>query len=239
MGYQIRTDLADEIKPRLYTHSLELSYGLEHRLSRFALAAGVGLVYESAGERRSEILVDSERTELFVSDVSLLGRKSWTPMENMRISCALGNEFPTSPEARREEYNSVTTLDLSLSTPLFSKSFTVRLGGELHYIWNSFRYSPATGELNKQGGGRASFAARWRVWQGLHLEGSAGSQLSRYLDGTNDMGYRTAAGASYDWSSLSMGVALSNGTYLDQDDATIWFIDEYRRMVSLKAQLTF
>jgi hypothetical protein len=32
---------------------------------------------------------------------------------------------------------------------------------------------------------------------------------------------------------------MSNGTYLDREDTGVWFVDEYRRMLSFGMRLSF
>lgn len=239
VGYSIRTDLADQIEPRLYQHSLSLSYGFQHAPTKLSLTGILGAGYESAGEQNSEVLLNENDTELFVNDFSLAGQKAMEGPWKTNMSLTLSNSFPTSPEAKREGYGSVTTLDFMWSVPVVPKKLSLSAASSVHYIWNRYEYSPATGDLNKQGGWRGILSARWTIWEGWSVGGSIGSQLSRYLDGTNDVTYRNSISTGYSWKRFSVTLATSNGTYLDKEDAYIWFVDEYRRTLSLGASLTF
>lgn len=239
VGYSLRTDLADQIEPRLYQHSLSLSYGFQQTPSKFSLTGILGAGYESAGEQNSEVLLNENDTELFVNDFSLAGQKAFGGPWKSNMSLTLSNSFPTTAEAKREGYGSVTTLDYMWSIPLVPEKFSVSAATSLHYIWNRYEYSPTTGDLNKQGGWRGILGARWTIWRGWSIGGSVGSQLSRYLDGTSDVSYRNSISTSYAWKRFSISLSTSNGTYLDKEDAYIWFVDEYRRTLSLGATLSF
>lgn len=238
-GYAIRTDLADTIKPRLYVHTLSLDYGFSHVPTKMNVGAGISASYQSTGERRSEIIVDENDAELFVNDVSLSVGKGINFTEQYSMGLDFGNEFPTSPEARREGYNSVTSAGVSIKGSWFNKKISGNFSSGAHYIWNSYKYSPSTGDLNKMGGWRNSLGLRWSVWRGLFVSGSVGMQTSRYNDGTNDQTYRNSVSAGYMFSRFTITLGTSNGTYLNQGDANVWFIDEYRRMASLSMQLSF
>lgn len=239
VSYAIRTDLADQVKPRLYQHDFSLSYGFEHNPSKVSVSAIVSAGYESAGESRSEVLVDENDTEFFMNDFALAVQKSWEAMMKSNVSLSLGNEFPTSPESKREGYGSVTSLALDWSVPLVPKKISVSFGGEVYYIWNSYEYSPATGDLNKQGGAKASVGVKFSIYKGWYVRAGAGSQQSRYLDGTSDVTYRNSIGTGYNFGKLGISLSTSNGTYLDREDAYIWFVDDYRRTASLGVTYSF
>lgn len=239
VSYAIRTDLADQVKPRLYQHDFSASYGFEHNPSKISVSAIVSAGYESAGETRSEVLVDENDTEFFMNDFALGVQKSWEAMLKSNVVLTLGNEFPTSPESKREGYGSVTSLGLDWSVPLVPKKISVSIGGEFYYIWNSYEYSPATGDLNKQGGAKASVGVKFTIWKGWYVRAGAGSQQSRYLDGTTDVTYRNSIGTGYNFGQLGISLSTSNGTYLDREDAYIWFVDEYRRTASLGVTYSF
>lgn len=119
------------------------------------------------------------------------------------------------------------------------KKFTLTLLTSAHYIWNRYEYSPATGDLNKQGGARAEAGLRWTVWRGWYASAGAGSQIARYLDGTSDVTYRNQLTTGYSWERFTVSLTTTNGTYLDREDAYMWFIDEYRRTLSLGTRFTF
>lgn len=233
LDYAIRTDLADRIRPRLYQHSLTLTYGLERVPWAWSLAGRIQAGYESAGEERSEVLVNQNNKELFINNFELITQKVVSGPADSSWRFSLGNEFPTSPHAQRENYASVTSLEVVASLPIFIKRFNFRVGSEFYYIWNRYEFSPATGDLNKQGGWRGDLQLRWDIWRQWYISGQAGAQVSRYLDGTNDLTYRNSISTGYNWSHYAVWLSTSNGTYLDRSDAFIWFVDEYRRMLAL------
>lgn len=239
VGYGLRTDLADQVKPRLYNHVFEFDLGFEHEPSHWS--AGVSLTgsYESLGDRGSEVTVDSSDTELFLNDISVSIGKSWAQWAPTKMSLYLTNEFPTSADAQREEYRSITSLLASVSWPVFEKRLSSSLRFLPHYIWNTHQFSPVTGGLNKQGGVRLEGRLRLTLWRGLFAGVSAGAQVARYLDSTNDLTYRNSFSLGYDWTTFLMSIEGMNGTYLDQGDANVWYIDQYARIVSFRMSLNF
>lgn len=232
-NYRIRTDLADEVKPRLYTHTVGLSYGFRYIPGGLTLAAVLTAQYQSAGERRSEVIIDSNDAELFVNDVALSINKGYELSKEAKLSLTLTNEFPTSAEARREQYRSVTTLDGGISYALLPRRLSLGLSGGAYYIWNSYEYSPTTLESNKRNGSYGNISGKLTIWEGLYFSASAGSLISTYTDGTSDLSYRNSVTLGYAWSAVTLSVSMSNGSYLDRGDASLWFVDEYRRILSL------
>lgn len=239
LDYRLRTDLADKAKPRLYVHTLDFNYGFEHTPSQLSVGANLGAAYESVGDTNSEILVNSNEAELFVNDVAISVEKTWNLNERYRLAISGSNEFPTSPDARREGYNSVTTLGVSWPFSWFGKKLSTSVSSDFNYIWNSYRYSPATADLNKQMGWKVSLGFKYKIVDGWSIHASTGSQLSYYLDGTADRTYRSSIGTSYAWSRFSLSLGYSNGTYLNQEDATLWYVDQYRRTASLGMHFQF
>jgi len=239
VGYFLRTDLADQIRPRLYGHALGMGYGFTHTPSKISLSAGLEAAFESAGERSSEVLLDDDRQELFIQDFSISLIRTYSAAWDSKFAVGLANEFPTSPEAQRENYNSVTALQAGWSIPVIPKRLSLVMKSEVFYIWNSYEYSPATGDLNRQGGARLEFAGRVTLWEGWFVSAMAGSQLARFLDGTSDMSHRNAVGTGYAWEKFNVSLTMSNGTYLDREDASLWFVDDYRRMLSFGMRYSF
>jgi len=237
--YVGRTDLADQVSPRSYNHLIRGEYGFRHNPSMISLLASVSLNYETVGERRSEVLLDSDRAELFVSNVQLEAGKSWSLTENGMLQLNLANEFPTSPEARRDQYASVTSGEVLAAYSVWPKVLTLLGRGEIYYIWNGSRYSLSTGETNKTYGTRGTLIVKGSIWQGAFVEGQLGTQFSQYTDGSGEVTYRNSVGGGYEWGWGSVALLMSNGTYLDQTDANVWFVDEYRRILSLRVRLMF
>jgi hypothetical protein len=127
----------------------------------------------------------------------------------------------------------------SWSVPVLAKRLSLGLKSELYYIWNQYEFSPATHLLNKRGGGRLEGNVRLVLWKGLFVGGMVGAQYAQYLDDTGDEAYRNSVGIGYAWDRASAYLSTSNGTYLDREDAGVWFVDEYRRTVALSVKYAF
>lgn len=237
--YLARTNYADTVSPRLYSHQLVFGYGFQHTPTDLSVYAGLAVAFATLGDHRGEIIGNEYGWDDHLDNLSLGVQKKFNFANRTTAYVALDNDFPTSPEARREQYNSVTTLRSKYSVPLFSNRLSLSATGELIYIWNTYSYSPSTLRMNKQGGLTGTLSANLRLLDDLWFTASAGSQTSQYFDATTDQLYRNSVGLTYTFSRYILMASYSNGSYADRKDASLWFIDEYRRVASLRASVTF
>ncbi len=238
LGYGVTSDLQDQAKPRLYSHSLSAMLGLQHE-SRWSLSLSLDAQYYSLGERNSSIQVNSDQAELFLKDVTLGVQKIWLLASDMDISWSVSNEFPTSPLSRAEKVNSITHTGINYRWRLWPDraSWSHGIGG--HYIWNTYDTTVGSGEPNRESGTRYGTNLSVRIWDQLFADVGLGVQLSRYVDGSTDWQYRNSIGVGYRYGALNFRLGMSNGTYADQSDADLWWVDEYRRLVSFSIRYFF
>lgn len=236
----IRTDLADQVKPRIYTHVLNFSGGYVFLPSRWIVMGSVSAIYESMGTTNSEIDVDRRDTELFFNDANLIVEKGFRISKEQTMQVALGDDVPTSPDARREGYKSIPVVQVGFRQRFWDGHLIASASVSAHYIWNTYRFSPGSGNLNKDAGGRLEGSLLWNFWRGMYISVSAGGQVSHYLDGSADRTYRNAVGFGYFFPKhWRLSAAISNGTYLDDTEAVLWFVDQYRRTVSASLSYDF
>lgn len=222
----------------------EISLGTRYRLiPDLYVSAGVSMNYDSVG---TEVLADGQHAESYMGDVSLGLSSSFSPAlfsekedRSQRISWSVDNEFPTSPYSRAEGYNSVTQGMTSWSFDFFDRLVFVTPNLLGFYIWNRYETSPTTQRTNKMGSLRLGLSVGLRVWQGLFFKVGGGVQTSRYTDGSNDASAKNSVGVGYNFKYGSVSLDFSNGTYADREETQLWFVDKYRRMVSLRTTLSF
>ncbi len=229
LNYRVASDLQERQSSKTLGH--ELGAGLQYRmLDNLYVQLGISANYDSEG---SEVLVDGQQTEAYMGDVSL-GVSS----RIQQINWSVDNEFPTSPYSRAEGYLSVTQGSVTYSYR-FLERFSISPGLLGYYIWNRYEKSPTLLVTNKMGSLRGSLLLGVKIWQGLSFRIGGGIQATRYTDGTNDTASRNSIGFGYTFRNLTTGLDFSNGTYADREETQFWFVDKYRRIVSLRLALSF
>lgn len=231
--YRAATDLQDQTTPRVVAHAV--AAGVRYRLLEDLYVSGaISANYDSSGSNSSEVLVADRDTEAYMGDVTLgvSGREQ-------DISWEVDNEFPTSPYSRSEGYNSITNLETSWRFQFFERLFYIAPTLSGHYVWNKYEKSPNTGATNKMAGVRAGLLLGVKVWQGLFCRLVVGVQSTRFTDGSSDTAARNSVGIGYGWDHLTVALDFSNGTYADREETHLWFMDQYRRIISLRATASF
>ena len=243
--YRGATDLQDQTNPRIISHALAAGVRY-HLMDHIYLTGGITAAYDSAGMTQSEILVDGQHAEGYMGDITLGVSSSFTPTlltypgdRSQSISWSIDNEFPTSPYSRAEGYYSITDAQLSWSFDFFERFLFLIPNATGYYIWNTYEKSPTTQTTNKMGGVRLAVVLGMRLWQGLFTRVSAGVQSTRYTDGSTDATARNSIGIGYTWPHVTVSLDYSNGTYADREETHLWFIDHYRRIISLRTTLSF
>lgn len=242
VDYRAATDLQDQKSGRAFSHSL--SAGLRYKfMDQIYLSGGVTGAYDSVG---TEVLVDGQHAEAYMGDVTLGVSSFFSPTlltsgneRSQTVSWSIDNEFPTSPYSRAEGYSSVTNGSLSWSFDFLDRYFYVIPSLTGYYIWNRYEKSPTTSATNKMGGVRVGLLLGMRVWKGLFVRLGGGLQSTRYTDGSTDSSARNSFGFGYGWRHLTLAMDFSNGTYADREETHLWFVDQYRRIVSFRATLSF
>lgn len=228
-NYRVSSDLQDRQSSKVLAH--ELAVGVRYRLlDNLYAQTAVSANYDSEG---SEVLVDGQHAEAYLGDISI-GISSRVE----QINWSIDNEFPTSPYSRAEGYNSVTQGSVSYSYRFFDR-FHLAPGLLGYYIWNRYEKSPTTLTTNKMGSLRVHLLLSMKIWQGFSFRVGGGLQTTRYTDGTNEAAARNSIGFGYAWKNLTAGLDFSNGTYADREETQLWFVDKYRRIVSLRLALSF
>ena len=228
-NYRVSNDLQDRKSSKTLAH--ELGAGVRYRLmDDVHIQMGITANYDSEG---SEVLVDGQSAEGYMGDVSL-GVSSRCE----QINWSVDNEFPTSPYSRAEGYSSVTQGSMNY-TYRFYERFSITPGLLGFYIWNRYEKSATTLTTNKMGSLRANLLLSVKIWQGFSFRIGGGLQTTRYTDGTSETSARNSVGFGYAWKNLTAGLDFSNGTYADREETQLWFVDKYRRIVSLRLALSF
>ena len=238
LSYGAQTDLADPGEPRQYTHFLS-GYG-GYRFSQSAsLFLNVNGAFTSIGNGTQQVDVSDDATELILNDVSLSFLKFFRVMKNHNLSLSFNNQFPTSADASREGYLSVTSLGGSYLIPTLGSKLFISLGMRGTYIWNTYEFSQATNFANQQASFAMGLSALLFYWKRFFIGGRIGTQSSMFTDNSFDQSARNSVSTGYRDGHVNVSLSYSNGTYLDEGEARFWYIDQFRQIISLSLGYNF
>jgi hypothetical protein len=78
-----------------------------------------------------------------------------------------------------------------------------------------------------------------RLWRALKFSYTWGIRYTRYLDDYLSYGYSNSYGLSYAFDSILVSLNYSAGGFTDDGEVSLWFIDDYRRVVSMSLAYSF
>lgn len=229
LAYRANTDMADDIQPRASTHFLS-GYGGYKIDDKTFIFGGLSGAVDAFG---NQVEFDDNAQELILNDIGVSINHNIPIRPGQFLSLSLDNEFPTSADAKREGYMSITSLGVSYISLFFKNKLILQAGPGLHYIWNTYESSPATNQSNKVGGLFVGASTLYYYYDRFFLGAGAGTQFSQYVDGTADQLYRTSLSTGYRDGKWNVALSYSNGTYLDDQEARFWYLDAYRQILSL------
>lgn len=253
LAYNVGSDLAEQDEPRVYTNKLTAGFGtsfLDPRSGdeRFSLGLKLGAQYKTLngeidtgrrtdGDESSRLdafeLADAEAS--VSKDVSL----GAAVHGNHTLGLNGGFSLPTSRDSRLDGVQGVPFLGAELESAFAGKRFLLTNGLSSFYIMNTYLYSPVTREINPDAGLIYSLSARLRLLK--HLTATAGGSVkgTHHLDDSNAMGFGNFQALTFAMGGFSTTLRHSNGSHLSDRDIELWYIDRYRRMVSLNLEYRF
>ena len=236
--YMATTDLADELEPRVFEHSLEATLGYD--LGKGFSVFGVGtLYYQSVG--RSILVEDSENPiyweALFgVAKKFELGRALGAE-HGLKLTAK--NSLPVSDDNRYEAVRSIPGAGVALSSAFFDSRVTLVNSLSYHYIVHTYYFSPVSGNVNTRDGTFYLGSVAVNIWGGLSGTVGTGVKLSRKVDGSNDYAYNNFQTLAYSFGELGLSVTHENGGFTREGDVSLWYVDQYRRIVSGSVSYSF
>ena len=240
LGYGIRTDIANEVQPRSYKHSLSggVSYSFKDKLS---VSADTSFVYSSLNEKieTGEGQYGLGDFDVGISKGIKLGNKFGGKHS---LGLSFSNTFPLSNDTQVEGVDAVPNIGAGVKSVFFDGLYSIKNSVSYHYIFNTFTHSPTTGIVNKRHGASYKMGHAIRIWKGFKLGISLGLRVSWFVDGSEQTSYTNNIGQSigYSFGNLTVGVKHSNGGYTPYGDAVdLWYIDKYRRIVSGSVSYSF
>ncbi len=235
--YGVNSDFADNRDPRGYTHSLGTSLGYDFTKG-FSASASLGLRAETIGGQ-----IEKEKEQSY----------SETVKPSVSLGLAYGGGLFSSPHSysvsgyveplfdeisRLEGYKAVVGWGAGVSLNFFDKRWIMSHNVNWGSIINTYAYGSNL-NANPDYFYGYSLSNSFRLWRALKFSYAWGIRYTRYLDDYLGYSYNNTYALSYSFDNLLVSLNYSNGGFTDDGEVSLWFIDDYRRIVSLALAYSF
>ena len=233
-NYGVSTDLADYSSPRLYYQGLGLNIGYTLN-SKWSLLASLNGSFTTLDGQ-----IDKRQEE------SALESTGVNPGFGLNFSPGVGTPWFLGASAnvlldtasRREGYLGLFSLNGGGTWMFFTDHFSMTHSFGVTELANTYDYSSA-GTANPETWLVYSWSNALKLSEYFSLGTGFGLKQTRYLDGFWDYSYSTSLSASFTRKTWSMSLTSSNGGYTEDGRVSLWYVDRYRRLVSLSMAYQF
>ena len=233
-AYRFASDFADEESPRRFLNSLRLSPFFNYK--RWNLSVASSLQYTSVGQ---EIEADSTDQEFFVQDIEMSANYTlWTDSNNSLAPYAFA-VAPTSQRSQDLGIQGVYGVGAFANSRFYNNRIIITNDLMAYGIANSFYFSPLTGNVNQSGGTSYNLGLAVRLARHVLLASTTGVRLNQFVDGTNTFGFRNLTRLNINYKSWIVYAYYLNGSYPDQTDFELWYLDEYRQVAGIGITYVF
>jgi hypothetical protein len=140
--------------------------------------------------------------------------------------------------SRREGYKGLMSASFGGNWNFFNQHLTMTHSFFASELINTYEYSSA-GSANPG----TSLGYNWnnsiKLNKYLNLGAGFGIKQTRYLDGYWDYAYNTTLSMSWIVENWSMSLSTTNGGFTDDGRVALWYLDDYRRLISCSMAYQF
>lgn len=253
LNYGARQDLAVARTPFIATHRM-LLMGSVTMLDRPAI---IGFDDELANELLTvnvatsgqfttldqEVQGNVHSGPIETADVDLSASRAFEFAKIMDASnildLSIGSSLPTSEASQFEGVTAVPYASAGWALGFQGGRYNVSQSISADYIVNKFAYSPTTHEINGDYSGGYTLSTSARLGGGFRFTVGGTARMVHHLDDT-----MTAALSNFQilsWTKGFVTVTLrhTNGSRAEDHQTSMWFVDEYKRIVSLGISVRF
>lgn len=253
VSYGLRQDLAQDRSPGISTHRV-LGLASMTILDRPVV---VGFDDELAGEIATFNLVASAQwktvghevqgnvhggpTDAADVDVSVSRGFPFERLWNASnlVDASVGTYVPTSESTRYEGIIAAPYASLGWTLGFQGGRYTLNQSISADYVVNTYEFSPVSREVNPDYSGGYAISTSARLGAGFRFTVGGSARLVHHLDNSV-----TDALANFQILSWTKGFATvtlrhANGARAEDHLTNMWFVDEYRRVVSLGLSVRF
>lgn len=253
LSYGVREDLAMERSPFIATHRM-LLLGSMTVLDRAVIT---GFDDEMANEM---VTVNVAASGQFMTlDQEVQGHVHGGPVETSDVDVSasrafefskildasnildlsIGSSIPTSEASQFEGVTAVPYASLGWALGFQGGRYNVQQSLSADYTVNKFAFSPTTREINSDSSIGYTVSTSARLGGGFRVTVGGTARMVHHLDET-----MTAALSNFQILSWTKGFATvtlrhTNGSRAEDHQSSMWFVDEYKRIVSLGLSVRF
>lgn len=233
-NYGFSTDLADSYSPRVYYQGLNAFLARKittHWSASLAVAANFTTLDGQIDKRQ-------EDNEIEAAGVAPSIGLNYGGSDPRPWFFGISGTALMDSASRREGYQGLVSGNFGGTWRFFGERFSMTHTLAVSELINAYEYSSAG---NPNPGTSVAYSWSNSLAAGDHLSFSAGFGLkqTRYLDGFWDYAYNTFAGMTLAMGKWSLSFNTSNGGYTEDGRVSFWYIDQYRRIVSMSLAVRF
>lgn len=253
VSYSVRQDLAHPREPKSALHRLQAS-GTLTILDRPVIkgfdddfAEEVVTLALVVGGQMTTVANEIDATggngAAELADIDFSASRSFTmnPVFGARSSleASLGISLPTSLASQYEGFHAVPYAAITWAMLFQGGRYGLLQTVSADHVANEHEFSPVTREINAQGSTGYSIAGTIRLGRGFRFRLGGNARIIHYLDGTNTSALSNVQSLSWTDGKHSVTISHSNGSRAEDRETSLWFVDEYRRVLSLALSVRF
>lgn len=155
------------------------------------------------------------------------------------LEIALGSTFPTSIESQYEGYIAAPYLSAAWSLAFAGGRYVVEQGLSTDLVVNRYEYSPVTRETNPESSIGYSGSILAKLGAGFYVVVAGQARAVRHLDHTVTAALANTQELAWSRGLFSLSLKHANGSRAEDRETTLWFVDQYRRVITLGAAVRF
>ena len=239
VGYNVSSNFADELEPRLYRHKVSGSGSWKIR-NLFDVSVGVGYFYKSLGSSISRFPEDSGLDSVNIG-ISQGLKQDLGHFLGTDHSAGLGvsTSFPMDEESQIEGYQSTLSFKGGVKSAFFDKLFTVKNSLRYNRIFNKFDFSPTDQTPTTKSSWGFGTGVSFPIWKGISGGFGFSARKSQKTDDSEGFNYNNRQSLTYSYKKASLTISHVNGGFVDDGNVDLWFVDKYRRLVSASLGMSF
>jgi hypothetical protein len=247
LSYSVRQDLAQDREPKSATHRFSASMtvtlldrpvlkGLDDEIADEVATFGA-MIGGQMTTIANEIDSTGGNGPAEISDLDLSISRSfklnsiWGAKSSVETTGGLS--LPTSLASQYEGISAVPYASLTWALLFQGGRYGIMQTVSADYIVNQYEYSPVSREVNSEGSAGYSAFGTIRFGSGFRFRAGGNARIIRHLDGTNTSALSNVQSLTWTEGNFSVTVSHSNGARAEDRQTSMWFVDEYRRILSL------
>ena len=228
LGYSVLTDMAETESQKIYYNSLSFDFDASYNHWVGHLSTSVD--YKAVD---GEVQADRNDVDFYFQDVEVgLSKTVWKDSRNS-LTPSVSFLAPLSQSSRNLGIKGVFEGAVFYVSRFYDQRLTLSNQLSGFGIINTYYYSPVDEEVSQNAGYSYSLRASIRIGKGWSFGLGGGTRLSQYVDNTTTFRFSNSALLRYSHGDYSISGFWKNGSYIDQTNLDLWYVDQYRQIVGV------